>query len=756
LDGLSDGSYFTVSTNPGHGNANIGAASGVWSYTPTAHYNGSDTFAVTITDDDGYTAIQQISLTITSVNDVPVATTQTVSTDEDQVVTVTLLATDVDGNTLTYTVLTQPSKGTLSGALPSLTYTPEADYNGSDSFTFKASDGSVDSNMATVTITVTAANDAPTASDQSFTTKEDQFTDINLTTGDIDGDTLIYSVLSQPSHGVLTGTAPNLTYTPNANYSGSDTFTFKVNDSKADSNTATVTIMVEAIADTPTITPASTTPSQQSQSGLVVSRSVVDGEEVGWLQISVIQQGQLYQNNGITAIQEGKFISWQQAKVGLKFTPQQGFQGMASFQLQAATSSTEAGLGGQIIVAQIEVQSQLLSCQLSINQGLNLVGLPLQPESDWHLPQLLAVLPADFLFYYDGSTFHYYGGGESSVLVEGGVSYVVVRNQPGSASVELTGQAWDNVNDGQPGFRVQLQPAINMISVPLQPAGDGSFNLQQLFEQLPIDFLFYYDGASFQFYNGGSTSQVVKAGSGYVAVRNADQAADYVYRGSGWQSSLSLSPAIWFSAQQASDHQTGVMAVVGQLNSAVEAKIDQLQLQLINHRSGQRWWSSVSAQGSFSWTLLGLDQPDLIRMGDQLAVQIDDGRGGRYRELELGAVTARDIRAHRIEMGSVCLEALPEISGLGQNYPNPFNPETWIPYQLHQESDVSLRIYSSDGTLVRRLDLGFQEAGAYLQREQAIHWDGRTQSGEQVASGFYFYRLQAGDYIQTRKMVILK
>ena len=390
-----------------------------------------------------------------------------------------------------------------------------------------------------------------------------------------------------------------------------------------------------------------------------------------------------------------------------------------------------------------------------ISQGLNLVGLPLQPESDWHLPQLLAVLPADFLFYYDGSTFHYYGGGESSVLVEGGVSYVVVRNQPGSASVELTGQAWDNVNDGQPGFRVQLQPAINMISVPLQPAGDGSFNLQQLFEQLPIDFLFYYDGASFQFYNGGSTSQVVKAGSGYVAVRNADQAADYVYRGSGWQSSLSVAPAIWPSVQPASDYQTGVMAVVGQLNSA-EVEMDQLRLQLINRRSGQSWWSQVSEDGSYSWALLGLGQPDLIREGDQLAVQVDDGRGGRYRALELGSVTASDIGTHRIEMGSVRLEALPEVSGLGQNYPNPFNPETWIPYQLHQESDVSLRIYSSDGTLVRRLDLGFQPAGAYLQRERAIHWDGRTQSGEQVASGTYFYTLKTEGYTSTQKMIILK
>ena len=93
-----------------------------------------------------------------------------------------------------------------------------------------------------------------------------------------------------------------------------------------------------------------------------------------------------------------------------------------------------------------------------------------------------------------------------------------------------------------------------------------------------------------------------------------------------------------------------------------------------------------------------------------------------------------------------------------QNYPNPFNPETWIPFELNQDSDVSLTIYIYDtaGRLIRRLDLGFREAGTYLRREQAIYWDGRTQSGEQVASGTYFYTLKTADYVSTQKMIILK
>ncbi|MDP6415597.1 MAG: hypothetical protein QGG54_11335, partial [Gammaproteobacteria bacterium] len=367
------------------------------------------------------------------------------------------------------------------------------------------------------------------------------------------------------------------------------------------------------------------------------------------------------------------------------------------------------------------VEPELLKVSVNIQPGLNLIGLPLQPESEWRLPQLLAALPADFLFYYDGSAFQYYGGGESAVVVEGGVSYVVVRNQAGSASVELSGQAWDNVNDGQPGFRLTLQPAINMISVPLQPQSGDSFNLQQLFEQLPIDFLFYYDGSGFQYYNGGVIDQQVTAGRGYVALNNSDQAVEYIYRGSGWQSSLSVAPAIWTSVQPASDQQTGVMAIVGQLDLAPEMEVetDQLQLQLINRRSGQSWWSSVSAQGGFSWALINWQQPDLIRVDDQLAVEIDDGRGGRYQPLEIGEVRRSQIQAHRIELGRVSLEALPQFTTLAQNYPNPFNPETWMPFQLSQDSSVRIEIYSAQGRRVRQLDLGWMEAGVYNERPVA-------------------------------------
>ena len=108
------------------------------------------------------------------------------------------------------------------------------------------------------------------------------------------------------------------------------------------------------------------------------------------------------------------------------------------------------------------------------------------------------------------------------------------------------------------------------------------------------------------------------------------------------------------------------------------------------------------------------------------------------------------------EIAGIDNDVLPYKFALHQNYPNPFNPETWIPFELNQDSDVSLTIYDVAGRLVRHLDLGFQEAGTYLRIDQAIYWDGRTQSGEQVASGTYFYTLKTADYVSTQKMIILK
>ncbi|MBU2634997.1 S8 family serine peptidase [Patescibacteria group bacterium] len=183
-------------------------------------------------------------------NNPPVASNQSVITNEDTAVPITLTATDPDGDPLTYSVVTPPANGILTGTAPSVTYTPNPNYNGPDSFTFKANDGKVDSNIAMVSITVNSVNDPPLANNQSVTTTQDIPVSITLIAIDVDGDTLTYSLVTLPTNGILSGIAPILTYTPNPGYTGSDSFTFKANDGLVDSNIATVSITINPAAPT--------------------------------------------------------------------------------------------------------------------------------------------------------------------------------------------------------------------------------------------------------------------------------------------------------------------------------------------------------------------------------------------------------------------------------------------------------------------------------------------------------------------------
>jgi hypothetical protein len=101
-------------------------------------------------------------------------------------------------------------------------------------------------------------------------------------------------------------------------------------------------------------------------------------------------------------------------------------------------------------------------------------------------------------------------------------------------------------------------------------------------------------------------------------------------------------------------------------------------------------------------------------------------------------------------------DRLPSQTQLLANYPNPFNPETWIPFELADDAEVTVTIYDVQGKRIRQLQLGQVTAGRYVTADQAAYWDGKTETDEVVSSGTYFYQLRAGGYTEARKMVILK
>ena len=214
-------------------------------YTPQANSNGADSFTFRVNDGSANSATATIGINVTPVNDIPVATSRSVSTARNTAVAAVLSATDVEGSALSYTVVTSPVNGTLSGTPPNLTYTPKPDYAGSDSFTFRANDGSANSANATISITVANSNRAPQAHSKSVSTMMSKAVTVELAGSDADANPLSYRITSAPANGTLTGTPPNVIYKPKARWSGADNFSYVVNDGSVDSATATVEVKVK-------------------------------------------------------------------------------------------------------------------------------------------------------------------------------------------------------------------------------------------------------------------------------------------------------------------------------------------------------------------------------------------------------------------------------------------------------------------------------------------------------------------------------
>jgi hypothetical protein len=275
-------------SQPAHGSATLlaeGVNAGLITYTPEPDFAGTDLFTYTVSDGSGETATATVNVTITALNDQPVAVADSGTTAEDTPLVLTVVAndTDADGDTLTVSDLGAPAHGTAALDAAQITYTPALDFAGTDSFSYTISDGNGGHATGTVSVSVTAAEDAPVAADDAASGPEDAAIVIDVVANDRDpdGGSVQVQSLTQPAHGTVTVAAGggSVSYSPALDFAGTDRFTYTVSDGTGESAPATVTVTITPLNDQPVAADDAATTAEDTP--LVIGAVANDGDPDG-------------------------------------------------------------------------------------------------------------------------------------------------------------------------------------------------------------------------------------------------------------------------------------------------------------------------------------------------------------------------------------------------------------------------------------------------------------------------------------------
>ena len=332
---------YAVVAGPQHGSLTLNA-NGSYSYTPNANFNGPDSFTFKANDGSLDSNIATVSLTVIPVNDAPVAADSSASGAEDTAITGQAAVTDVDGPALTYAVVAGPQHGGVTfNPDGSYVYAPTANYNGPDSFTFKANDGSLDSNTATVALTINAVNDAPVAANGSASGNEDTAITGQASATDVDSPSLTYALVSGPTHGALTfNSTGSYSYTPSANYNGPDSFTFKANDGSLDSNTATVSLTVNPVNYAPVVAGESAIASTSGSVSIPVATLLANDTDVDGDALSIVSVAMGATPHGVVQLVGGV----------VTYTPNVGYTGTDTFTYAVTDGHVATPVNGTVTV----------------------------------------------------------------------------------------------------------------------------------------------------------------------------------------------------------------------------------------------------------------------------------------------------------------------------------------------------------------------------------------------------------------------
>lgn len=306
-------------------------------------YTSAGSYPVTVTASDGsLTDSEAFTWTVTNTNRAPQASGTSATTPEDTPTNLVLAASDADEDALTFSIVSQPAHGTLALDGSSATYSPAQNYNGADGFTFKANDGTSDSNVASVSLTVTPVNDTPDAANDAAATNEDASVTINVLANDTDADAdaLNVSAVSQGTHGLVSVNGNgSVSYTPVANFFGSDSFTYTVSDGNSGTDSASVIVTINPVNDAPLANNDSVTLNEDASMTIAAAGVLANDQDVDGNPLSaVLAAGPA--NGFLTLNADGSFT----------YIPDQNFNGTDSFTYRASDGATQSNLATVTIV----------------------------------------------------------------------------------------------------------------------------------------------------------------------------------------------------------------------------------------------------------------------------------------------------------------------------------------------------------------------------------------------------------------------
>ncbi len=408
--------------------------------------------------------------------------------------------------------------------------------------------------------------------------------------------------------------------------------------------------------------------------------------------------------------------------------------------IDAAGNSSDA-------VATITLQNSI-SFTSTLPQGISLFHVPLDEEGLDTVGDLETKLgdSVNLLITYDGTSWN---SRSSDVAITASLGILVSLSA--ETTVIFEGQAWADTT-------VTLAAGSNLIGLPVNDARVTNISdIAGLFAAGSVTSVIVSSGGEFQLVAaaGDPADGPVAGDAAYLVMASA--AGSATLSGDGWQNGTVGAAPIALAGYRV-DNQTPVLDVLGSVVDEITGVSQEGYRVKVKNLSTKASLSNITSEvaSGYNMTFVDLSDNYAARVGDVLEISADSPSPLIGVQPVRHIVTVDDVKNGSIQLEELIAYEIPAETELLRNFPNPFNPETWIPYHLSEDADVKLTIYDVNGEMVRDIDVGHQTAAKYDTRAKAIYWDGRNRFGEQVASGIYFYHLDAGDFSGTRKMVILK